>query len=60
MILNAIADKRPGQSKAGFKGRHFEAWLIVRAVAWYLRSVVPVLYSHNVSSGTEACELMSQ
>jgi transposase-like protein len=25
------------QSKDDFKGRHFEAWLIVQAVTWYLR-----------------------
>ena len=25
------------QSKADFKGRHFEAWLIVQAATWYLR-----------------------
>ena len=37
MILNAIADKLKRQSKDDFKGRHFEAWLIVQAVAWYLR-----------------------
>ncbi len=29
MILNAIADKQKHQSKGDFKGRHFEAWLIV-------------------------------
>ena len=37
MILNAIAEKLKRQSKNDFKGRHFEAWLIVQAVAWYLR-----------------------
>jgi transposase, IS6 family len=37
MILNAIADKLKRQSKDDFKGRHFEAWLIMQAVAWYLR-----------------------
>jgi len=36
MILNAIAEKLKRQSKNDFKGRHFEAWLIVQAVAWYL------------------------
>ncbi|MEY9381409.1 hypothetical protein ABIA10_007342 [Rhizobium leguminosarum] len=36
MILNAIAEKLKRQSKDDFKGRHFEAWLIVQAVAWYL------------------------
>jgi transposase-like protein len=37
MILNAIAEKLKRQSKEDFKGRHFEAWLIVQAVTWYLR-----------------------
>jgi hypothetical protein len=37
MILNAIAEKLNRQSKDDFKGRHFEAWLIVQAVTWYLR-----------------------
>ncbi|MCJ8510531.1 IS6 family transposase [Rhizobium lemnae] len=36
MILNAITEKLKRQSKDDFKGRHFEAWLIVQAVAWYL------------------------
>jgi transposase-like protein len=25
------------QSKDGFKGRDFEAWLIIQAVSWYWR-----------------------
>ena len=37
MILNAIAAKLKRRSKADFKGRHFEAALIVQAVSWYLR-----------------------
>ena len=37
MILNAIAVKLKCQSKDDFKGRHFEAWLIVQLVTWYLR-----------------------
>ena len=37
MILNTIAEKLKRQSKNDFKGRHFEAWLIVQAVTWYLR-----------------------
>lgn len=37
MILNAVAEKLKRQSKNDFKGRHFEAWLIVQAVTWYLR-----------------------
>jgi transposase, IS6 family len=33
VILNAIAEKLKRQSKEDFKGRHFEAWLIVQAGA---------------------------
>lgn len=37
MILSAIAAKLQSRSKDDFKGRHFEAGLIVQAVSWYLR-----------------------
>jgi transposase, IS6 family len=37
MILNTIAAKLKRRSKDDFKGRHFEAALIVQAVSWYLR-----------------------
>ena len=37
MILSAIAAKLKRRSKDDFKGRHFEAALIVQAVSWYLR-----------------------
>src|SRR3954467_14508919 len=37
MILSAIAEKLKRRSKDDFKGRHFEATLIVQAVSWYLR-----------------------
>jgi transposase, IS6 family len=37
MILSAIAAKLKRRAKADFKGRHFEAALIVQAVSWYLR-----------------------
>jgi transposase, IS6 family len=37
MILNAVAEKLKRVSKDDFKGRHFEAWLIVQAVTCYLR-----------------------
>ena len=37
MILNALAEKLKRRSKADFKGRHFEATLILQAVSWYLR-----------------------
>src|SRR4051812_46882310 len=37
MIHNAIAAQLKRRSKADFKGRHFEAVLIVQAVSWYLR-----------------------
>ena len=34
VILNAIAEKLKRQSRDDFKGRHFEAWLIMQAVTW--------------------------
>ena len=37
MILSTIAAKLKSRSKDDFKGRHFEAGLIVQAVSWYLR-----------------------
>src|SRR3954468_24951435 len=37
MILSAIAEKLKSGSKDDFKGRHFEAPLILQAVCWYLR-----------------------
>jgi IS6 family transposase len=37
MILNALAFKLKRQARGDFKGRHFEATLIVQAVSWYLR-----------------------
>lgn len=37
MILNAIVEKLKRQSKDDFKGRHFEAGLIMQAATWYLR-----------------------
>jgi transposase-like protein len=37
MILSAIAAKLKQRTKADFRGRHFEATLIVQAVSWYLR-----------------------
>jgi len=37
MIFNAIAEKLKRTSRDDFKGRHFEAWLIIQAVSWYLR-----------------------
>jgi transposase-like protein len=37
VILNAIVEKLKHQSRDNFKGRHFEAWLIMQAVTWYMR-----------------------
>jgi transposase, IS6 family len=37
MILSAIAKRLKRRSKDDFKGRHFEAPLILQAVCWYLR-----------------------
>jgi transposase-like protein len=37
MILNALVERLKRRSKDDFKGRHFEATLILQAVPWYLR-----------------------
>src|SRR3954463_16068441 len=37
MILNALVEKLKRRSKDDFKGRHFEATLLLQAVSWYLR-----------------------
>ena len=37
MILNALVERLKRRSKDDFKGRHFEASLILQAVSWYLR-----------------------
>src|ERR1044071_4737527 len=37
MILSAIAERLKRRSRDDFKGRHFEAPLILQAVCWYLR-----------------------
>ena len=37
MVLNALVEKLKRRSKDDFKGRHFEATLILQAVSWYLR-----------------------
>jgi transposase, IS6 family len=37
MILSAIVERLKRRSKDDFKGRHFEASLILQTVAWYLR-----------------------
>jgi hypothetical protein len=39
MILNALVEKLKRRSKDDFKGRHFEATLILQPVSWYLRDV---------------------
>ena len=36
-ILNTIAEKLKRQSKDDFKGRQFDAWVIIQAVSGYLR-----------------------
>jgi IS6 family transposase len=38
MILNALVEKLKHRAKDDFKGRHFEASLILQAVSWSLRS----------------------
>ncbi|MCJ2052608.1 IS6 family transposase, partial [Methylobacterium sp. J-070] len=37
MILNVLALKLKREATGDFRGRHFEASLIVQAVSWYLR-----------------------
>jgi transposase, IS6 family len=37
MVLNALVERLKCRSKHDFKGRHFEAMLILQAVSWYLR-----------------------
>jgi hypothetical protein len=37
MILNALVEQLKRRSKNDFKGRHYEAALILQAVSWYLR-----------------------
>jgi transposase, IS6 family len=37
MILNALVERLKRRAKDDFKGRHFEAALILQAVSWYLR-----------------------
>jgi transposase-like protein len=37
MILRAIAEELRCLFKDDFKGRHFQASLILKAVCWYLR-----------------------
>src|SRR5215213_11902906 len=37
MILNALVERLKRRSKGDFKGRHYEATLILQAVSWCLR-----------------------
>ena len=37
MILNALVERLKRRSRDDFKGRHFEASIILQAVSWYLR-----------------------
>src|SRR5215203_5069323 len=37
MILNALVERLKRRSKGDFKGRHYEASLILQAVSWSLR-----------------------
>jgi transposase, IS6 family len=37
MILNAVVEQLKRRSKGDFKGRHYEATLILQAISWYLR-----------------------
>jgi transposase-like protein len=53
MILTAIVEKLKRQSKDDFKGRQFEAWLIIQAVSWYLR--YPLSYRDLEEMFLERC-----
>jgi transposase-like protein len=35
--INAISETLKRHSRDDFKGRHYDAWLIVQAFTWYLR-----------------------
>lgn len=48
VILNAIAEKLKHQSRDNFKGRHFEAWLIMQAVTWYMRYPLSYRYLESM------------
>lgn len=37
MTLNELIKKLKSRSMNNFKGRQFAGWLIIQAVAWYLR-----------------------
>ena len=52
MILSALAEKLKRRSKDDFKGRHFEATLILQAVSWYLR--YPLSYRDRPLDGVRA------
>ena len=54
MILNAVVAKLKQRAKADFKGRHYEAALIVQAVSWYLR--YPLSYRDIEELFLERCE----
>ena len=43
MILNALVERLKCRSKDNFKGRHYEATLILQAVSWYLRYPLSVV-----------------
>ncbi len=53
MFFNTIAEKLKRQSKDDFKGRQFEAWLIIQAVSWYLR--YPLSYRDLEEMFKERC-----
>ena len=59
MILSAIAETLKRRSKHDFKGRHFEASLILQAVSWYLR--YPLSYRDiDERHAAELLELVSE
>jgi IS6 family transposase len=49
MILSALVERLKRRSKDDFKGRHFEATLIVQAVSWYLSYLLSYPLSYLLS-----------
>ena len=54
MVLSAIAERLKRRSKNDFKGRHFEAPLILQAVCWYLRYPLSVRAKRKKAAWNDA------
>ena len=60
MILNALALKLKRQARSDFKGRHFEATLIVQAVSWYLRYALRVRPRSHTERAMRRMRIMTE